>query len=92
MLAVCPGARQFTRPEPGYYDCPSCGAEVEIWTHDIGWECAGCGTFVYREREQSCIDHCKAARECLGDVKYQRLMQARRQEHVPEPKTRNGRE
>ena len=77
MVSTCPGARQFTRPEPGYYECPSCGAEVEIWTDELGWQCSRCGTMVYREREQSCIDHCPHARECLGEVKYERLMQAR---------------
>lgn len=89
MVSTCPGARQFTRPEPGYYDCPSCGAEVEIWTDELGWQCSLCGTMVYREREQSCIDYCPQARECLGEARYERLVQARPARHgaSPSPET-----
>ncbi len=78
MLSSCPGAKQFKHPEVDYYECPSCGAEVEIWTDEIGWPCPNCGTMVYRVREQSCVDTCPHARECLGDALYERLMEVRK--------------
>ena len=78
MLSFCPGARLFNRPEPGYYECPACGGDAEIWTDELRYPCPHCGTMVYREREQSCIDTCPHARECLGDLKYERLVSARR--------------
>jgi len=78
MFDKCPGAKQFTQPPPEFYPCPWCGAEVEIWTNELGANCPQCGQMVTRERIQGCIDHCEMARECLGEERYERLVRQRK--------------
>ncbi|MFB3882560.1 MAG: hypothetical protein ACE149_14935 [Armatimonadota bacterium] len=73
----CPGAKAFTQPTPEFIPCPSCHAEVEIWTDEIEAKCSSCGTMVSREMLQGCIDYCEAAKECLGEALYNKLMAAK---------------
>lgn len=71
----CPGAHRFRQPEPEIIKCPSCSQEVEIWTDEIKAECPSCGRVVFRQAEQSCLDWCRYAKECLGDQLYSKYMQ-----------------
>jgi Zn finger protein HypA/HybF involved in hydrogenase expression len=73
----CPGSKQFTEPKPEFVPCPLCHGEVEMWTDEAEAKCDNCGSVVSRERLQGCIDHCSAARECLGEELYARLLRAR---------------
>jgi Fe-S-cluster-containing dehydrogenase component len=36
--------------------------------------CKQCGKTITRDMIPSCIEWCPAARECVGDEKYERLM------------------
>ena len=76
MVFECPGAKQFRQPTPEFLPCPVCHAEVEIWTDEAEVKCE-CGNVVSRERLQGCIDHCQAAKECLGQALYDKLVAAR---------------
>lgn len=78
MWNECPGARQFKQPTPEFIPCPTCHAEVEIWTDEVEVKCHHCGGTVSRERLQRCIDHCEMARDCLGDELYDRLVTSRK--------------
>ena len=75
----CPGARAFTQPKPEFVPCPSCHNEVEIWTDEAEAKCDRCGNVVSRAMLQGCIDTCAAAKECLGEPLYSRLMAAKQQ-------------
>ena len=69
----CPGSRFIREPIPENINCPSCGAEVEVWSDELSQPCPSCGTRVFREQHPSCIDWCPAAKECIGPEVYERL-------------------
>ena len=79
MVFECPGATRYTKPTPEFYPCAKCGDEVEIWSDEIETKCTKCGATFARPREQGCIDHCEMARECLGEARYKKLVEAARQ-------------
>ena len=71
----CPGAQQFRQPQPEIIKCPSCAEEVEIWTDEVKATCPNCKKTVMRQQEQSCLDWCRYAKECVGDRVYNKYMQ-----------------
>jgi len=73
-LRGCPGATRSKEVRPEDIDCPFCGAEVEIWSHEQVAECPECGHKVTRSLGASCIDWCAHARECVGREEYERRM------------------
>jgi len=56
--------------------CPNCNTEIEIFSDEIRVKCPNCGEKVYRENTPSCIEWCAAARECLGEERWQRFQEA----------------
>ncbi len=77
MIDGCPGSQKFKQPQPEEIPCPFCGEGVEIWTDEFRAECAKCKKQVLRGG-QSCLDWCKAARECVGDEIYNRYMESKK--------------
>jgi predicted RNA-binding Zn-ribbon protein involved in translation (DUF1610 family) len=75
MTFKCPGAFRIRQAEPETIKCFSCGVEVEIWTDEIKTQCPKCKTTVLREQQQSCIEWCKYAKECVGVKAYNKYMQ-----------------
>ena len=72
MSSLCPG--QDTRNlRIELYKCPSCGAEVEIFSDEVRARCHQCSEMVHREQLPSCIDWCASARQCLGEERWSRL-------------------
>lgn len=71
MINRCPGVERSPRIQ--LYQCPKCGAEVEIFSNEVKVECRECGEMVYSERLPSCVDWCAAARECLGEERWRQL-------------------
>ncbi len=72
MRSLCPG-QDFRNLTVDYYQCRSCGTEVEIFSHEVKAKCHNCGNMVYKERMPSCIDWCPAARQCVGEQRWQEL-------------------
>jgi len=72
----CPGSREIREPFPQEILCPHCGAQVEIWSDEVETECHSCHKIVRREMSPTCIQWCPAARECVGDRKYEELIRA----------------
>jgi NADH pyrophosphatase NudC (nudix superfamily) len=72
-LDRCPGSGGIRTPIPSLKPCPQCGQEVEIWSDELKARCRNCGATVFKEAVPSCIDWCQAARECLGEEKYNQL-------------------
>jgi predicted RNA-binding Zn-ribbon protein involved in translation (DUF1610 family) len=73
----CPGAKILRQPQPEMFDCPSCGEEVEIWTDEIRGVCSNCGQALFRDGYMSCLEWCKFAQECVGEVAYDRYLKNR---------------
>ena len=74
----CPGAVSIREPIPEFFTCPTCGAEVEIWTHEQSRKCEKCGTEVFKEYVPSCVEWCKYAKECVGEEAYERYMMGKK--------------
>ncbi len=73
MYNKCPG--QYNKKLwAELHKCPDCGYEVEIFSDEISRKCPQCGTRVYREKTPSCIEWCAAARQCLGEERWQQLI------------------
>jgi len=66
----CPGAQNFRQPKPENIKCPFCSCDVEIWSDEVKATCPKCKKEFMREGEQSCLDWCKFAKDCLGDPLY----------------------
>ena len=49
----------------GIYKCPSCGAEIEIFSDEYQVKCYRCDEIVYREKISPCIEWCTSASTCL---------------------------
>ncbi|MCX7911693.1 MAG: hypothetical protein N2506_01825 [Dehalococcoidales bacterium] len=73
MDSRCPG-QDMKDLRSAMYRCPSCGAEVEIFSDEPGMKCHRCGGYVYREQAPSCITWCPAARRCLGEERWKALL------------------
>ncbi len=67
MIFKCPGSQKFSQPQPEFIKCPFCKKELEIWTDEIKVKCPKCRKTVIRLAEQSCLDWCKYAKECVGE-------------------------
>ena len=74
MVDQCPGAVNIRMPRLEIKNCPKCGEEIEIFSNETGGKCSKCGQVVYNDL-LSCVQWCEYARECVGDEKYERLMQ-----------------
>ncbi|MEE8403016.1 MAG: hypothetical protein V3R93_04600 [Candidatus Hydrothermarchaeaceae archaeon] len=70
----CPGASTIKAPTIETLKCPKCGEEVEMFTDETAIKCDGCGTKVTRAADLACIEWCEAAKECIGEEKYNELM------------------
>jgi hypothetical protein len=81
MLNHCPGTANLRTPTLAIKKCPRCGEEVELFSNDISVKCR-CGFEVYNDIA-SCVQWCKYAKECVGEVVYNKMMS---QKDVPELK------
>jgi hypothetical protein len=79
MIQGCPGADRFKKPVPEEMACYFCGEELEIWSDEFEVKCTKCGKTVSRPG-QSCLDWCKAAKECVGEEVYERYMKNKKKE------------
>jgi HD superfamily phosphodiesterase/predicted RNA-binding Zn-ribbon protein involved in translation (DUF1610 family) len=74
VVFECPGSRKFRQPLPEFINCPGCGQEVEIWTDEVKATCPRCKKTVVRNQEESCLDWCEYARECVGEKTFENYM------------------
>jgi ribosomal protein S27E len=77
LLDRCPGSANIRTPTLSIRRCPECGGEVEIFSSDAKVECMRCGFVIYNDTA-SCIQWCKHATECLGEERYQGLVEKRK--------------
>ncbi len=54
--------------------CPRCGHEIELFSVDTEMACEHCGFVVYNDT-LSCVQWCKYAKKCVGDVMYAHMME-----------------
>ncbi len=75
MLTKCPG-QDSRNLKVSLHKCPKCGEEVEIFSDELRRKCPSCGNMIYKERVPSCIEWCKAAKQCLGEERWKQMMEA----------------
>ena len=73
MTSKCPG-QSDRNLKVEMIKCPGCCRDVEIVSDETRVRCPYCRTVVYRDRMPSCVDWCPAARQCVGEERYQELM------------------
>ena len=73
VFSACPGASRFKTPTMREKICPVCGEIIELFSTDVTVACDKCGFVAYNDM-QSCIQWCQYARECIGDVLYEKLV------------------
>ncbi|MGD9015372.1 MAG: phosphohydrolase [Candidatus Omnitrophota bacterium] len=72
MIPKCPG-QDSRNIKSEILKCPDCGYTIEIFSDEIKVRCPKCKALACRERLPSCVDWCKAARECIGEDKWKQL-------------------
>ncbi len=72
----CPGSREIREPYPEEVRCSHCGAQSEIWSDEPETQCKGCGKTISRNMGYNCALWCPAAKQCIGQEKYSRLIKA----------------
>ncbi len=73
-MPSCPG-QDMRKLKAAYYRCPSCQAEVEIFSDEFRRRCPACGTVVEKESVPNCAAWCSAAKECLGETRYREFLE-----------------
>jgi len=69
-MKQCPGSSAFAQPKLEIVECPDCGGDVEVWSDEADGLCPACKKPVVRRNTQACMDWCRYAVQCLGEVKY----------------------
>jgi len=49
-LHECPGPDRRKPPVPDEFECPECGAEIELWRNEDKTTCPACSKEVTREQ------------------------------------------
>ena len=72
MFNKCPG-QDSRKANAENITCADCGYVAEIFSDEIKVACPRCKNLICKERLPSCVDWCKAARECVGEEKFKQL-------------------
>lgn len=67
MNPKCPG-QDKRNIEARNIICQHCGYSIEIFSDEFKISCPGCKKTVYQQVMPSCIEWCKSAAECVGEV------------------------
>ncbi|MFA5177488.1 MAG: phosphohydrolase [Candidatus Omnitrophota bacterium] len=65
MADRCPG-QDGRNIKSEHIACFACGYTAEIFSDELSVKCPGCKTRIFRKRLPSCVEWCKAAKECIG--------------------------
>jgi len=72
MFNQCPG-QDPRKTQAESIICANCGYVAEIFSDEIQVKCAQCKQLICKERLPTCVNWCKAAKECIGEKKYEQL-------------------
>ena len=53
--------------------CPHCKQKTEIFSDELKRRCPNCKEIIERESLPSCIQWCKAAKDCIGEEKWRQI-------------------
>ncbi len=66
MTNRCPG-QDSRNIQVESIKCPVCGYLLEIFSDEIRARCPACRGLICKNKLPSCVDWCKAAKECMGE-------------------------
>ena len=69
MFNKCPG-QDSRKANVENIVCVDCGYVAEIFSDEIKVACPKCKNLICKERLPTCVDWCKAAKDCLGEQHY----------------------
>lgn len=72
MFNKCPG-QDPRKTKAESITCSVCGYIAEIFSDEIKVQCPKCKNLICKERLPSCVDWCKAAKECIGEERWNKL-------------------
>ena len=76
LYKECPGSKRIKKPYPQEKRC-LCGNTVEIWSDEVSAVCKNCKKEVKRKMQATCLDWCSMAKQCIGEEKYKKYLQAK---------------
>ena len=68
----CPG-QDSRKAQAESITCIRCGYAAEIFSDEIKVRCPKCENLICKEKLSSCVDWCKAAKNCVGEAKWNKL-------------------
>ncbi len=71
MLNKCPGQLRLASAQN--IICVHCGYTAEIFSDEIRITCPQCRNLIFNQKLPTCLDWCRAAKECIGEEKYKQL-------------------
>ena len=69
MFNKCPG-QDPRKASAESLVCSHCGYVAEIFSDEIKVKCAQCKNLICKVRLPSCVDWCRAAKDCIGEKKW----------------------
>lgn len=75
----CPGSGDSTIE---FIDCTNCGSDIESFSDDPKAVCSECGEVVFKESNPSCVAWCDHATLCVGEERYNEIMDALKERGV----------
>jgi len=72
MIYKCPG-QDNRSVKLEVIKCPDCGYSIEFFSDEVKVKCPKCKNLVCRKKLPSCVDWCKAVKECIGEVRWEQL-------------------
>ena len=72
MFNKCPG-QDPRKASVEVIACSYCGYAVEIFSDEMRVNCPHCKNFISKAVLPTCLDWCKAVRECIGEEKWKQL-------------------
>jgi phage FluMu protein Com len=68
----CPG-QDSRKAQAENITCLNCGYLAEIFSDEVKVKCPKCKNLICKERLPSCVDWCQAAKDCLGEERWNKL-------------------
>ena len=72
MLDKCPG-QDKRKAKAESIICVNCGYVAEIFSDEVKVRCPKCKNLICKAMLPSCVDWCRAAKECIGEQRWKQL-------------------
>lgn len=67
MMQKCPGQDKRNVKQENI-SCNFCGYDIEIFSDELKVRCPRCKNLICRKILSSCVEWCRSAKDCRGDI------------------------